>query len=123
MRFGSPLTHAAPVPIVFSTLMNVDWAPLQKATDPLWRQVKLLFAEHHFLTILCAFFAVMMTLACYRFLRSISPALVYFVLMLILAILVLHWTQTRTEPSFLRPFIDALSGFFPSAPPPPPVKH
>jgi hypothetical protein len=43
--------------------------------------------------------------------------------MLILAILVLHWTQTRTEPSFLKPFIDGLSGFLPSAPTPPPVKH
>jgi hypothetical protein len=103
--------------------MNVDWSPLQKAVDPLWKQGKMLFAEHHFLTILCAFFAVMMTLACYRFLRSISPALVVFVLMLILVILILHWTQTRSEPSFLRPFIDALAGFFPSAPPPPPAKH
>src|SRR5688500_17681562 len=93
--------------------MNVDWSPLQKAADPLWKQVKTLFIEHHFLTVLCGFVAVMMTLACYRFLSSISPALVYFVLMLILGILVLHWTQTRTEPDFLRPFIDVLAPFFP----------
>jgi cell division protein FtsW (lipid II flippase) len=93
--------------------MNVDWSPLQKSVDPLWRQVKLLFAEHHFLTILCAFFAVIMTMSFYRFLRSISPALVYFVLLLILAILVLHWTQTRTEPTFMKPFIDWLAPFFP----------
>ena len=107
--------------------MNVDWTPLQKAIDPLWKQTKALFAEHHFLTILCAFFAVMMTLSCYKFLKSISPALVYFVLALILVILVLHWTQTRTEPPFMKPFIDWLAPFFPAAPdplpPPPPVKR
>lgn len=104
--------------------MNNDWAPLQKAIEPLWKQVKALFGEHYFLTILCAFFAVMMTLSFYRFLRSISPALVYFVLLLILAILILHWTQTRTEPEFLKPFIDRLAPFFPAAPGPagPPPK-
>jgi hypothetical protein len=103
--------------------MNVDWEPLQKAADPLWKQVKALFAEHHFLTILCAFFAVMMVLTFYRFLKSISPALVYFVLLLILAILVMHWTQTRTEPVFMKPFIDWLAPFFPdvSGLPPAPV--
>lgn len=104
--------------------MNVDWTPLQKAIDPLWKQAKMLFGEHYFLTILCGFFAVMMTISCYRFLKSISPALVYFVLLLILAILVLHWTQTRTEPAFLKPFIDWLAPFFPAAPGPsgPPPK-
>ena len=105
--------------------MNINWATLQKAIDPLWKQIKTLFGEHHFLTILCAFFAVVMTLSCYRFLRSISPALVYFVLLLILAILVMHWTATRSEPPFLKPFIDWLAPFFPSAPglggPPPKV--
>ena len=106
--------------------MNVDWTPLQKATDPLWKQTKALFSEHYFLTILCAFFAVMMTLSCYKFLRSISPALVYFVLLLILAILVLHWTQTRTEPAFMKPFIDWLAPFFPNVndlPPAAPTKR
>ena len=102
--------------------MNVDWAPLQKAAEPLWKQVKLLFVEHHFVTIVCGFFAVMMTVGFYRFLRSISPALVYFVLMLILAILVLHWTQTRTEPEFMRPFIDWLDQFFPDVSELPPVQ-
>jgi membrane-bound metal-dependent hydrolase YbcI (DUF457 family) len=93
--------------------MNVDWSPLHKSIDPLLKQTKALFSEHYFLTILCAFFAVMMTLSFYKFLKSISPALVYFVLLLILAILVLHWTQTRTEPPFLKPFIDWLAPFFP----------
>ena len=96
--------------------MNTKWVTLQNAIDPLWKQIKTLFSQHHFLTILCAFFAVMMTLSCYRFLRSISSALVYFVLLLILAILLLHWTQTRTEPPFLKSFIDWLAPFFPSAP-------
>ncbi len=101
--------------------MNIDLSPLAKAVDPLWRQVKLLFMEHHFLTILCGFFAVMMTLSFYRFLRSISPALVLFVLTLILAILVLHWTHTRTEPVVLQPFIDVVAPFFPAAPAPAPA--
>ncbi len=96
--------------------MNIDLSPLVKAVDPLWRQVKLLFVEHHFLTILCGFFAVMMTLSFYRFLRSINPALVLFFLMLILAMLVLHWTHTRTEPALLRPIIDVIAPFFPAAP-------
>jgi hypothetical protein len=71
-----------------------------------------------------------MTLAFYRFLRSISPALVYFVLLLILALLVLHWTQNRSEPPFMKPFIDWLenrSGGVSSSegvnpPQPPPVE-
>lgn len=74
----------------------------------------MLFGEHHFLTIVCAFFAVLMTISFYKFLRSISPALVVFVLMLILFILVMHWTQTRTEPPFLKGFIDWLAPFFPT---------
>lgn len=96
--------------------MNLDTGPLQKAVDPIWRQIKMLFAEHHFLTILCGFFAVMMTISCYRFLKSISPALVGLVLALIIFILVLHWTQTRTEPPFLKPVIDFLAPWFPSLP-------
>src|SRR5688572_31856293 len=102
--------------------MNVDWSPLEKAAAPLWKQVKTLFAEHHFVTILCAFFAVMMVLAFYRFLKSISPALVYFVLLLIIAILILHWTQTRTEPEFMKPFIEWLAPFFPDVSNLPPVQ-
>lgn len=105
--------------------MTIDVAPLQKAVEPLWKQITLLFTEHHFITIVCAFFAVLMTISFYRFLRSISPALVGFVLLLILGILVLHWTQTRTEPPFLKPFIDGLAPFFPNVatPPPPLPKH
>jgi hypothetical protein len=94
--------------------MNADLSPLWKSLDALWKHVKDLFGEHHFLTILCAFFAVMMTISFYKFLRSISPALVVFVLMLILFLLILHWTQTRTEPPFLKPFIDWLAPFFPA---------
>ena len=93
-------------------------APLLKAFEPLWKQIKTLFAEHHFLTIVCAFFAVMMTISFYKFLRSISPALVVFVFFLILVLLVLHWTYTRTEPPFLKPIIDFIAPFFPAAPVP-----
>ena len=92
----------------------VDWSPLEKAIESLWKQIKVLFTEHHFLTVLCAFFAVMMVASFYKFLKSISPALVYFVLLLILAILILHWTQTRTEPPFMSPFIEWLAQFFPN---------
>jgi cell division protein FtsW (lipid II flippase) len=84
------------------------------ATTPLWNQIKLLFTEHHFITVVCGFFVVLMVLSFYRFLRSISPALVMFVLLLVLATLILHWTQTRTEPPFLKTFIDWLAPFFPN---------
>lgn len=93
--------------------MNADLSPLTKALDPLWKQVKLLFNEHHFLTILCGFFALMLTISCYRFLKSISPALVALICLLIFGILVMHWTATRTEPAFLKPAIDFLAPFFP----------
>lgn len=99
--------------------MNIDWAPLQKAIEPLWKQIKTLFGEHHFLTIVCAFFAVMMTISFYKFLRSISPALVAFIFLLILVLLIMHWTFTRTEPAILKPLIDFIAPFFPSAAPVP----
>lgn len=94
-------------------------APLLKALAPLWKQIKTLFAEHHFLTIVCAFFAVMMTISFYKFLRSINPALVVFIFLLIVFLLVMHWTFTRTEPPFMKPFIDWIAPFFPAAPTPP----
>jgi hypothetical protein len=101
--------------------------PLWDAVTPLWKQIKLLFTEHHFITIICGFFVLLITLSFYRFLKSISPALVTFILLLMLAVLLLHWTQTRTEPSFLKPFIDWLAPFFPApvypTPMPPPPKH
>jgi hypothetical protein len=95
--------------------MMVDLSPLTKAFDSMWKSAKSLFGEHHFLTILCAFFAVMMVISCYRFLKSISPALVALICLLIVGILLMHWTATRTEPGFLTPFIDFLAPFFPSA--------
>ena len=99
--------------------MNIDLGPLQRALEPVWEKIKALFAEHHFITIVCAFFAIMMTISFYKFLRSISPALIYFICLLIVAILIMHWTFTRTEPEFMKPFIDWLAPFFPSAVPTP----
>lgn len=93
--------------------MNADLNPIAKAVDPLWKQIKLLFTEHHFLTILCGFFALMLTLSIYRFLKSISPALVALICLLIVGILVMHWTQTRTEPGIFTPAIDLIAPFFP----------
>lgn len=97
--------------------------PLWNALLPLWKQIKVLFGEHYFITIICGFFVLMMTISCYRILKSVSPALVGFVLLLMMGILLLHWTQTRTEPGFLKPFIDWLAPFFPSPAYPMPAKH
>lgn len=54
--------------------MKSTFDPLWQARGPLWKQIKVLFAEHHFLTIICGFSLVLMTVSFYRFLRSISPA-------------------------------------------------
>lgn len=104
--------------------MNVDLHPLEKAAEPMWKQIKVLFTEHHFITIVCAFFVLMLTLSCYRFLKSISPALVVLICLIVLVILLMHWTATRSEPEFLTPFVDYLAPFFPSvAPVPTTPKH
>ncbi len=97
-------------------MKSPDLSPLWKDLHELWSNVDQLFGEHHFITILCAFFAVMMTISFYRLLKSISPALVAFILLLITSVLVMHWTITRTEPAFLTPAIDFIAPFFPSAP-------
>jgi membrane-bound metal-dependent hydrolase YbcI (DUF457 family) len=91
---------------------NIDTVSTTLA--PLWKQIKVLFAEHNFWTIVLGFIVVLMTISFYRFLKSISPALVGFVLLLMLGILLLHWTQTRTEPAFMTPFINWLAPFFPA---------
>lgn len=102
--------------------MNIDWTPFLKAIEPITKQIKVLFAEHHFLTIICGFLAVMMTISFYKFLRSISPALVALIFLMILVLLVMHWTITRTEPDFMKPAIDWIAPFFPTAPVPVPKK-
>lgn len=94
--------------------MNIDWAPLLKAVAPLWEKARPLVTEHSFLTIVCGFFTVMMTISFYRFLRSISPALVGLIMLVVLSILMMHWTFTRTEPAFLKPMIDVIAPFFPT---------
>jgi hypothetical protein len=93
-----------------------DLSPLWRQLHELWTQLDQLFGEHHFITILCAFFAVMMTISFYRMLKSISPALVAFFCFLIFCILGLHWTITRTEPAILTPAIDFIAPFFPAPP-------
>ena len=98
------------------TVKTPDLSPLWRQLHELWTQVDQLFGEHHFITILCAFFAVMMVISFYRMLKSISPALVAFFCFLIFCILTLHWTITRTEPALLTPAIDFIAPFFPSAP-------
>ena len=102
-------------------LADIDLTPLWKALEPWWKQIKALFGEHHFITLVCGFLVVMMTISFYRFLKNINPALVGFVLLLLTGILILHWTITRTEPAFMKPFVDWLAPFFPSAPAPMPL--
>ncbi len=97
-------------------MKNPDLSPLWSKIRDFWTQLDTLFGEHHFLTILCAFLAVMMVISSYRMLRSISPALVAFFCLLIFGILTLHWTFTRTEPAFLTPAIDYIAPFFPKPP-------
>ena len=95
---------------------NPDLSPLWNKLRDLWTQLDTLFGEHHFITILCAFLAVMMVISCYKMLRTISPALVAFFCLLILGMLTLHWTFTRTEPAILTPAIDVIAPFFPAPP-------
>ena len=97
-------------------MKNPDLSPLWRQLHDFWTQIDLLFGEHHFITVLCAFFAVMMMVSFYRMLKSISPALVAFFCFLIFCILTLHWTITRTEPAFLSPAIDLIAPFFPAPP-------
>lgn len=97
-------------------MKNADLTPLTDKLLNLWSALDRVFGGHHMLTIVCAFFALMMTLSFYRLLKSISPALVAFICLLIFGMLVLNWTYTRTEPSFLTPAINYIAPFFPSAP-------
>jgi hypothetical protein len=88
-------------------MKNVDLSPY-------WSQVRQLFVDQHFITILCGLIVVIMAVKFYRFLRGISPALVPIVMLLMLFILIIHWTQTRTEPVFLKPAIDWLVRYIPT---------
>lgn len=97
-------------------MKNPDLSPLWNKLRDFWNQLDALFGEHHFITILCAFLAVMMLISTYRMLRSISPGLVAFFCLLLMGILTLHWTLTRTEPAFLTPAIDYIAPFFPKPP-------
>jgi hypothetical protein len=100
-----------------SQAMNVDLTPLVTEARRSWSLLTQLFSEHHFLTILCGFLAVMMIISCYKILRSISPALVGVFFLLVVSILFMHWTHTRTEPAFLTPVVNTVAPFFPSAVP------
>ena len=97
-------------------MKNVDVSPLTEKLRDLWSALDSMFGENHFITLLCAFLAVMMTISFYRMLKSVSPALVALIVVLFFAILTMHWTMTRTEPSFMKPAIDFIAPFFPSAP-------
>ena len=81
--------------------------------DPVLKAVQELYAEHGLLTIVCGFFAVMMTLSFYRLLKSINKGLVASIFLVLFGVLSLHWTVTRTEPAVLKPAIDLIAPFFP----------
>jgi hypothetical protein len=87
-------------------MTHADLAKIWTHVAPVWALFRQLFKDHHFITIVCGFFVVMMVVSFYRFIRNISPALVPIVLLLVVFILVLHWTQTRTEPVVLKPAVD-----------------
>ena len=82
---------------------------------PYLSRLRELFGEHYFITIFCAFLVVTMVLSCYRGLRSVSSFLPPFLLILVLVILLLHWTQTRTEPKFMSPVVDFIGRFIPGS--------
>jgi len=82
--------------------------------SPYVTMVKMLFSEYHFITIVCALLIVAMTLQFYRFLKSVSPALPPILFLFVLLILLLHWTQTRTEPKFLSPAVEVLTRVVPT---------
>ena len=109
------LPRGAPRPVP-PTMKNADLSPLGQAWESLWKRLQPLFAEHAFLTIICAFFAGRRTLRFHRFLRSLRPGLVAFILLLIFGILPLPRTSTRTEPPFRKPVIDGIAPFFPMVP-------
>ena len=98
-------------------LLEIDLAPRWKALAPYGKLLKELYQEHNLLTLICGFFVVLITLNFYRFLRSLNPALVGLLLLMMLVILIMHWTVTRTEPAFLKPLVDFLAPFFPSIDP------
>lgn len=81
--------------------------------SPFWNDVRQLFAEQHFMTIVCGFAVIIITARCYRYLKGISPALVPVVFLLALFVLVLHWSQTRTEPTLLKPAMDVAARYLP----------
>lgn len=96
-----------PLHVIRPKAMNgVDLTPLGKL-------IRLLFAEHGFLTIVCAFLVVMMVLQFYRFLKSIHPVLVPLALLVVTFILMLHWVVTRTEPPILKPAVDSFVRYVP----------
>jgi hypothetical protein len=100
-----------------------DLAKLKSHLAPVWTMIRQLFKEHNFLTIVCAFLIVMMVISFYRFLKSVSPALVPIFLLLVIFVLMLHWTQTRSEPALLKPAVDWLVRVLPAPLGHPPPDH
>src|SRR5258708_5053601 len=85
-----------------------------------------LLTEDHLWTVLFGVLILCLVVSAYRKLKSISPVLVPFTLLLIIFIMLATWTQTRTEPKFLSPLINILAHYVPqstTANPPDDVSH
>lgn len=82
----------------------------------LWQQIGAQLATQPLLAFGIACLVLLLLAGGLRALHRVHPALAGFLSLLVLGLLVLHWTSTRTEPAFLKPFIDGIAPFFPAAP-------
>ncbi|OHE88211.1 MAG: hypothetical protein A3G75_10370 [Verrucomicrobia bacterium RIFCSPLOWO2_12_FULL_64_8] len=57
---------------------------------------------------------IVITLRTWRALKKINELAPYIAVASMLAIIFLYWIFNRTEPKFLSPFVDFLSGFLPN---------
>ncbi|MDD3180829.1 MAG: hypothetical protein PHQ04_10835 [Opitutaceae bacterium] len=80
----------------------------------IWPALRQLFTQQGFITVVCALLILSMTMRFHRFLRHIHPIVIPMTLLLVLLILVFHWTQTRTEPKIFSPAVEALARVLPA---------
>ena len=96
--------------------MNVSTPNKPAGLAGLWQQIGAQLATQPLLALGLACIVLLLVLGSLRALHRMHPALAGFLTFLILGLVVLHWTSTRTEPAFLKPLIDGLAPFFPAAP-------
>jgi len=57
---------------------------------------------------------IVVTLRTWNALKKVNELAPYIAVASMMAIIFLYWVFNRTEPKFLSPFVDVLSGFLPS---------